>query len=354
LTRLAVGQPEKSDRIERQAPVTGPRRPLPRFAYAPESPSETLGGVSLASSPSALGIPRALGSSGSEPRGISRRIPRRSSPALPRHLSGLALPLVASRERLGRPCLLREAPRVNPQPFSITGTKNPFSRWARDPASERLCVPPGSPAFRVWLPSWRRQLSDLREPVSAPHALGLRSSGLCSDPAANPRFPKDLPLLRFRAKPCGLTSALQRLAPAEPAAPPALPPLSGESGDLALLSFRTSQAFLRWTFEEVSSLSVPLPPFPPRPPKKPRPLAPGDSFQRPGISPLSRGAGLSGVPGRLPSATSLEREPVAAYFFGSELPKPLRAPRGSSLRPIPPRLTGSGTAFRLRVAPSRR
>jgi hypothetical protein len=41
----------------------------------------------------------------------------------------------------------------------------------------------------------------------------------------------------------------------------------------------------------------------------------------------------------------LEREPVAAYFFGSEAPEPLRTPKTSSQRPIPPRLTGSGTSL---------
>jgi hypothetical protein len=72
-----------------QEPVTKPCLPLPWFVRAPESPSENLGSSWLASSPSALSFPRAMGSSASGPRGISRRTPRRSSPALARHLSGL-------------------------------------------------------------------------------------------------------------------------------------------------------------------------------------------------------------------------------------------------------------------------
>jgi hypothetical protein len=42
----------------------------------------------------------------------------------------------------------------------------------------------------------------------------------------------------------------------------------------------------------------------------------------------------------------LEREPVAAYFFSSGSPDSLRPPRSPSLRPAPPRLSGSGTSFR--------
>jgi hypothetical protein len=42
----------------------------------------------------------------------------------------------------------------------------------------------------------------------------------------------------------------------------------------------------------------------------------------------------------------LECEPVAAYFFSSKIPVSSRTPRGFSLRPVPPRLTESGLAFR--------
>jgi hypothetical protein len=49
----------------------------------------------------------------------------------------LALPLVASPERLGRPCLLREAPRFSPRPFSMSKQENPFLRLARDQTFER-------------------------------------------------------------------------------------------------------------------------------------------------------------------------------------------------------------------------
>jgi len=188
-------------------------------------------------------------------------------------------------------------------------------------------MPHESPTFRVWLPSWRRKPFHSRRPFSASHAHGLGSSGLCSGSTADPKFPPDLPLLRFCAKPNGLTSALQRLMLAEPAAPPALPSFSDKSGVHALLSFRTSQVFLRRIFGRVPSSPMPLSPFTSQPPKMPRIEAPGDSLQRPGISRLSTGAYLLGVPDRQPSATLLEREPVAAYFFSSELPKPSRTPK---------------------------
>jgi len=51
----------------------------------------------------------------------------------------LAPPLVTPRERLGRPCLQREVPRILPRPFSIPRPENPFLRWARAPAFERPC-----------------------------------------------------------------------------------------------------------------------------------------------------------------------------------------------------------------------
>jgi len=86
-----------------------------------------------------------------------------------------------------------------------------------------VALPSGSPAFRVWLPSWRRQPLDPRKPVSAPHAHGLRSSRPFSEPAADPKFPKDLPLLRFPTRPIGLVQALQRLALAGSAAPSSSP-----------------------------------------------------------------------------------------------------------------------------------
>jgi hypothetical protein len=84
--------------------------------------------------------------------------------------------------------------------------------------------------------------------------------------------------------------------------PPAPPPFSGGSGDHALLSFRTSRAFIRRTFEEALSFFVPLALFSSRPPKKPENGASGDSFRRLN-SPLSRGTSPPGVPDRLPSAT---------------------------------------------------
>jgi hypothetical protein len=42
----------------------------------------------------------------------------------------------------------------------------------------------------------------------------------------------------------------------------------------------------------------------------------------------------------------LRCEPVAAYFFSSGCPNSLRPSSTSSLRPVPPRLSGSGTSFR--------
>jgi len=150
-----------------------------------------------------------------------------SSPALTRHLSGL-LQRSSSYER----------DQIDPAPVakllacirSPTAYPDRRTLFCARLVTERpndLAVPSGSPAFRVWLPSWRRQLIDPRKPVSVSHAHGLHSSGRCSDPAAEPRFPRACPLLRFFVKPNGLTPALQRLSLATSAAPTGSPTLFG-------------------------------------------------------------------------------------------------------------------------------
>jgi hypothetical protein len=261
--RNVVGRPENFDSIERPTAVTGPDRPLPWFARASESPSGTLGSSWLASSPFALGIPRALGSSGSEPRGTSRRIPRRSSPALPRHPSGLALPLVASH-RGARPTL------PPPRSSSHRSTalqhmrkEEPFLSLSLRP-SVRTALPchPKDPSSGFGYPLDGVSPSILGSLFQLPTLLGFPLQGVVPIPRPTPGFPGDLPLLRFFVKPNGLTPALQRFSLVEPAAPPALPPSSGGNGDLALLRLSASRVFLHWTFAGVSSSHVPLSPFP--------------------------------------------------------------------------------------------
>lgn len=207
-------------------------------------------------------------------------------------------------------------------------------------------APPERATFRVWLPSWWFQPSRSWEPVSTPHTHGLRPSGHSSDLVAGLRFLTDLPLLRFSTKPHGLAATLQRFPPTGPAALSARPDFRVSVELLALLSFCTSQVFFRWISEEVSSLFVPFSPFFFQSPQKPEVGAPRDSFQRPGISPLSRSADLLGVFDRLSSPVPLEREPIAAYFFSSGFSDSLRPPKSPSKRPAPPRLPGYGTAFR--------
>jgi hypothetical protein len=121
--------------------------------------------------------------------------------------------------------------------------------------------------------------------------------------------------------------------------------INGECG-LCPPELRRLPGSFRRTWGEASPFSLPLPLFSFPPPKKRKAGASGGSFRRPGSSPLSRGAHLPGVPDRLSSATPLGREPVATYFFGAEAPGSSRTPRRSSERPIPPRLTGSGTSIR--------
>jgi hypothetical protein len=133
------GRSENTDASGRSRPVTRPDLPLPWFARAPESPSRTLEGSWLAFSPSALGFPWALGSSGSGPRGTSRRIPTQVLSCACAPPQWLSLSRVAPFRRLSRPCHRHKAPRIGPRPFSISKQKNPFSRPAFGRASNRRC-----------------------------------------------------------------------------------------------------------------------------------------------------------------------------------------------------------------------
>jgi hypothetical protein len=153
-----------------------------------------------------------------------------------------------------------------------------------------VATPTGSPAFRVWLPSWRREPFRPRELSRFPTLMGFALQGV--DPASWPAlgFPKDLPLVRFRTKPCGLVPALQRLVPTRPAVPSALPAfLSAANVAFALLSLGASQVHFHRTWGEASPFSLPLPLFSSQLPKKLKAGAPGDSFRRHGTPPF-RGA----------------------------------------------------------------
>jgi hypothetical protein len=57
-----------------------------------------------------------------------------------------------------------------------------------------------SPILRVWLPSRWRWPFNPWQPLSAPNALGLRSSELFSDPMIHSLFPMNVPLWRFAIK----------------------------------------------------------------------------------------------------------------------------------------------------------
>jgi hypothetical protein len=150
-----------------------------------------------------------------------------SSPALALHLSG-SLQRSSSHDR----DQIDPAPAAKllaciHGPSAYPDRETLFCAWLETKRPNGLAVPSGSSTYRVWLPSWRRQLLDPRKPVSVSHAHGLHSSGLCSDPAAVPRFPGAPPLLRFPVKPNGLTPALQRLSLATSEAPTGSPTLFG-------------------------------------------------------------------------------------------------------------------------------
>ena len=80
----------------------------------------------------------------------------------------LTLQLVASHKKLGRPCLLQEAPRFSPRPFSISKQVSPFFRPACARRSEDIATSSKSPVLRVWLPSRRRKPSCPREHSFSP------------------------------------------------------------------------------------------------------------------------------------------------------------------------------------------
>lgn len=124
------------------------------------------------------------------------------------------------------------------------------------------------------------------------------------------------------------------------------PSSSDEKMASALLSFRAFQVFFRRILKEASPFSLPFSPLCFQLPKKPKTEAPRDSFRRPCISLLSKGANLPGVHDRSASATLLGDEPAAAYFFSFEFPGSSRILKRSSLQPIPLRLSESGTSLR--------
>jgi len=140
----------------------------------------------------------------------------------------LAPTLVVPRKRRGRPCPHRETPRMHPRPFSIPGPRNPFVRWARDPASRRSC--------RTVRKSRLQGLATLLAAsaprpteacFSSPRSWASLFRAFFRPRSLTPRFPGVRPLLRFTVRPNGLTPALQRFALAKPAAPTSSPTLFG-------------------------------------------------------------------------------------------------------------------------------
>jgi hypothetical protein len=125
----------------------------------------------------------------------------------------LAPTIVACREKLGRPCLPRETPRVSSRPFSMSKWKRPSSSPGFWPGvREALLVFPKVPPSGFGYPLGGVSAFHPRKPLSAPHALGLCPSGLFSHSVAHNRFPGCVPLLRFPARLSGLATALQRFS----------------------------------------------------------------------------------------------------------------------------------------------
>jgi hypothetical protein len=224
------------------------RLPLPWFARTSESPSGILERVWLTFSPFALGLARALGFSAPGPRGICRQIPRRSSPVLGLHLSGL--PHRASFRPKARSCLL---PERNSSRHSATlqhgRAKQPHFALGFGP-SVRPTKPcrPKAPPSGFGYPLGGVSRIALGSLFQLPTLLGFSLQGLFPTRGRGIRFPEPLPLVRFLASPLGLAPALQRFS--LPGASGSLMRshyLSRESGALALLSFFASQACLRRT-----------------------------------------------------------------------------------------------------------
>ena len=176
--------------------------PLMRLVRASESPSGTLGSSWLASSPYALGIPRALGFSGSGPRGISRQIPRMSSPALTRHPSGLAPPLVASH--------LGARPTLPPTRSSSRSSTTLQHEWKKEPFFShgfRPCVwkalpcPPKVPPSGFGYPLGGVSPSNLGSLFQLPTLLGLTLQGLIPIPQPTFGFSKVIRSCTFLSDP---------------------------------------------------------------------------------------------------------------------------------------------------------
>jgi hypothetical protein len=158
--------------------------PLAWFACTSESPSRTLERLWLTFSPFALGLTRAVGFLCPGPRRICRQIPRTSSPVLGRHLSGLPHRALLRWESQADPAFLSKLLALLHDPSAYPNEKTPFFTRLLTERSIDAAVSIEGPASRVWLPSGRRQPFRPRKPLSASHALGLLSSGLCPDSGA--------------------------------------------------------------------------------------------------------------------------------------------------------------------------
>jgi hypothetical protein len=234
--------------------------------------------------------------------------------------------LVAFLKKLGRPCLLRKAPRFSPRPFSMSKPDSPFSHRACARRLKGIATPFKSPVLRVWLPSRRRQPSSPRERFfSSPHSWAspsrafLRSWG----PRMISHACSALTLFRQTLRLGTDASAVSAHQTSRASSSRSI--FLKPGGATALLGFCTFRAFLRRILREAPSFSLPLSFFPYPPPKMPITGTSGDSFPRLSVSLLSKGARPLGVYDRLSSAAPLEQEPTTAYFFGSGPRKPYNA-----------------------------
>jgi len=181
-----------------------------------------------------------------------------------------------------------------------------------------------SPILRVWLPSRRSQLFSPRRHISAPHALGLRSTEPYSDLTARRRFPEADPPLRFLARPVSLTTALRRIALARSAAHPA-PGLSRTGWSRCSLELIHLSGFPPLDLQGGVS-----PPY--SPPVVSRPVS-EETERRDLRDFLPTARPFPSFEGRWPvwrfrptaSAAPSEHGPAAAYFFSSKTPRPSQA-----------------------------
>jgi len=201
---------------------------------------------------------------------------------------------------------VHQAPRLSARPFSISGSQDPFFHFPEGSVQKMLPYLLKVPPLGFGYPFDGVSPQNPRKLLSAPNALGLRSSELFSSKMARMKSPSPVPLRRLGQTVQPVSPALQRCQLISKAVSPFLRPGGlARVGTLALLSFGPLGRSLHsgW-IQGVSPRISPLVSFNTATLRSQCRGTSGSATGAAWPSPPVGGAGPSGLPHRLSSATS--------------------------------------------------